>query len=444
MKHFYLHLFFVSAMSQAQFQPPIYIDAAGTNGSIHQIIKTSDLNHDGWKDIVVGNDINDGIRIFRNRGGLQFDTAFDLSGNWQNIESIALGDLDNDGFDDLVVLDDRSQTLTWQKNIDGTFSDVANTIDLGLIVTFSPILCHDFTGDGNLDLIILNHFDAFLYTNNGLGNFSGSQSLIPKDMQTELYDIVMGDFNNDGFKDLAISSDGFHIFLNDGEGHFSFSQQQGSPVLSFLLDCADYNNDGFDDVLMDGPILKSYLNTGGVFQSAQAFNAGNENYQTLFSGDLDNDGDVDVLTQTNQVNKVLWFANDGLGQFGAQQIIFADGTQSAPYCVYGEDLDNDSDLDVIWSSGSGVVAIQENQTVLSKKDFKMEIFTLFPNPTSENLQFLSSDKIAQIDIYNTLGQLITTIANPEKVISVSDLNRGVYTIVAKFDNTSVTQRLLKK
>ena len=89
--------------------------------------------------------------------------------------------------------------------------------------------------------MILNHFDALLYTNNGLGNFSPSQSLIPKDLQTELYDIVMGDFNNDGFQDFAVSTIGFHVYLNDGEGHFTFSEQQGSPVISFLLECADYN-----------------------------------------------------------------------------------------------------------------------------------------------------------------------------------------------------------
>ena len=139
MKQFYSTLFFLCSIAQAQFQPPVYINMAGTNGGNRQVIQTSDLNHDGLKDIIVASNINDGIRTFMNRGGLQFDDALYLSGNWQNIESIAVDDIDNDGFDDLIVLDDRTQTLTWRKNINGVFSDIVTTIDLGLIVTFSPI-----------------------------------------------------------------------------------------------------------------------------------------------------------------------------------------------------------------------------------------------------------------------------------------------------------------
>jgi len=69
---------------------------------------------------------------------------------------------------------------------------------------------------------------------------------------------------------------------------------------------------------------------------------------SVFSADLDGDGDMDVISASENDDKISWYANDGAGSFGAQQVIStsADGARS----VYACDLDGDGDMDVLSAS----------------------------------------------------------------------------------------------
>ena len=65
----------------------------------------------------------------------------------------------------------------------------------------------------------------------------------------------------------------------------------------------------------------------------------------VITADLDDDGDLDVLSASPLDDKIAWYRNvDGAGTFGAQQIITtsADGARS----VFVADLDGDGVLDV--------------------------------------------------------------------------------------------------
>ena len=70
----------------------------------------------------------------------------------------------------------------------------------------------------------------------------------------------------------------------------------------------------------------------------------------VYAADLDGDGDLDVLS-ASPAGGIAWYANDGTGQFGPQQVITAPA-YGAVY-VYAADLDGDGDLDVL--SASNVV-----------------------------------------------------------------------------------------
>jgi hypothetical protein len=78
------------------------------------------------------------------------------------------------------------------------------------------------------------------------------------------------------------------------------------------------------------------------------------------AADLDGDGDLDVLSASENDNKIAWYANDGTGRFGPQQVITteADGAES----VYAADLDGDGDLDVLSASArDDKIAWYENE-----------------------------------------------------------------------------------
>jgi Na+/citrate or Na+/malate symporter len=81
---------------------------------------------------------------------------------------------------------------------------------------------------------------------------------------------------------------------------------------------------------------------------------------SVYAADLDGDGDLDVLSASNYDDKIAWYANDGMGHFGPQQVITtaAAGARS----VYAADLDGDGDLDVLSaSSDDDKIAWYENE-----------------------------------------------------------------------------------
>ncbi len=70
---------------------------------------------------------------------------------------------------------------------------------------------------------------------------------------------------------------------------------------------------------------------------------------TVFSADLDGDGDMDVLSASDYSDTVVWYENDGTGSFTAHTIS-ANGAGS----VFAADVDGDGDVDVLSCGGSGI------------------------------------------------------------------------------------------
>ncbi|CAM3887211.1 MULTISPECIES: FG-GAP-like repeat-containing protein [Flavobacterium] len=101
-------------------------------------------------------------------------------------------------------------------------------------------------------------------------------------------------------------------------------------------------------------------NSAGTFDYGQNIITTNASDAfTVFSADLDGDGDLDVLSASIDDNKIAWYANDGSGNFGAQQIITTSVDEA--WEVYAADLDNDGDMDVISASaGDDRIAWYEN------------------------------------------------------------------------------------
>jgi hypothetical protein len=70
---------------------------------------------------------------------------------------------------------------------------------------------------------------------------------------------------------------------------------------------------------------------------------------SIYSIDLDNDGDMDVLSASSNDSKIAWYENtDGQGNFGVQQVITIDASGAS--FVYAADIDGDWDLDVLSTS----------------------------------------------------------------------------------------------
>ena len=181
-------------------------------------------------------------------------------------QDLAAGDFNSDGKQDLAVSIFTQQTslslLTG--NGDGTFNAPVNFPNT--TGSDSPVIvATDVNNDTLLDLLIAHSFACFtppcvssddltIMLGNGDGTFQSSHM----DVGIGMAEIAVGDFNRDGFKDLAIAGSSAQLYLLGGNGNGTFVQQ---PTLQLItespfgrdgtdVDVADFNRDGIQDLVV--------------------------------------------------------------------------------------------------------------------------------------------------------------------------------------------------
>ncbi len=172
----------------------------------------------------------------------------------------------------------------------------------------------------------------------------------------------LGDFNGDGYIDLAFSNDidlaaanksgsgsgildNISIYLNDGTGEFILDSSLFDILLSQFVS-ADIDNDldldliGIDDSLKN---IRTYKNNGGGrFYPDSVYDVGGEPVY-LVSFDADGDGDPDLAVADADSNRVLILSNDGEGNFGLSTWCDISG---APQMLWTGDFDRDAYTDI--------------------------------------------------------------------------------------------------
>ncbi len=229
----------------------------------------------------------------------------------------------------------------------------------GRDITFSSVL-GDVDGDGDLDLVVGNSGQSRLYVNNGTGTFTDATA---SRMPVGIYytsSLALGDVDGDGDLDLVVGN--FYeqslLYLNNGTGTFTDATAARMPVGSYKttsLALGDVDGDGDLDLVVGNDIVQQsrlYLNNGtGTFTDATASRMPVGSYSTssLAVGDVDADGDLDlVLGNTYQESRL--YLNNGSG-------MFTDATASRmPVGIYITsslalgDVDGDGDLDLVGGS----------------------------------------------------------------------------------------------
>ena len=231
-------------------------------------------------------------------------------------------------------------------------------------VSFSPsmdVQVADLDGDGNLDIVLANEFQAnSILFNDGDANFTKVTSALPqKNKDSE--DVAIGDFNNDGHLDLVFCSEddvtlgGSNVheyYLGNGNGQFEESNiplpdSEANAVLAY-----DVNGDGHLDLLFGNNGANTLLlNDGsGLFtQSLDRLPQINRTTQDLALFDIDGDGDLDIFEGNENGNLLL--VNDGNGFFNEESLSrLPQGLNIETRKVTSGDIDGDGDLDVFLSN----------------------------------------------------------------------------------------------
>ncbi len=282
------------------------------------------------------------------------------------------GDMNGDGYPDLVVENaNNGYTHVYLNNGSGSFSDLGELP--GMRYTESMAL-GDLDGDGNADLVIpYNEFSGIRSGQIWLGNGDGTFTLMPGTyIQTGgLYGFVtkIVDINQDGKNDIIYLGIGnwnigftSEVWLNTGTTGapaFTLSNVFSNSTNRSSADFGDIDGDGDLDIVSGGNSwgAEIYVNNGGVFTSA--------NYIGDYSGftslvDWDNDGDLDMIYYDSYNNSGLKLnRNDGNGNFESTGTVLFNWVEVGyPLNYAGQfmlvDVNNDGFKDAVIGDGNGV------------------------------------------------------------------------------------------
>lgn len=285
-------------------------------------------------------------------------------------------DFDNDGFLDLYIVRNEGDIL-YRNTGKGTFKDV--TVEAGINTKGgSKALFFDYDHDGDLDLYKTTSSKNIVYRNNGDGTFKNISSTIDFSgtASANSVDSSFGDFDDDGDIDLLVinSNEDNSLFSNQREGNFKdVSEENGlnDNLNSSSVSVGDYNNDGFLDLFITS--LKGvgalYENKGeGKFELVKNSKEmeGVLSKVTVFDSkffDFDNDGFLDIIvageSETINGRGLLLFHNDGKNEFSDVSHLLSEDAKSAKQLAL-LDYNNDGDLDVIITGLNGGIFLLRN------------------------------------------------------------------------------------
>ncbi len=426
---FYSLLFsviFFYGNSYAQFF--INNNLISNDGNVIRSVYSIDLDGDGDNDVLAGSaTAGDGARWYENDGSGNFTTpASSLIFAGDGAQSVYSIDLDNDGDNDVLVGASNSNEVSWYENDgSGSFTTPATSLISILGNSIRSIYSIDLDKDGDNDILVGSFTDDAVrwYENDGSGTFTTPASSLISTAGDGVASVYSIDLDKDGDNDVLAGSsndDAVRWYENDGSGTFT------TPVTSLISTAGDgvasvysidLDGDGDNDVLAgssNDDEVRWYENDGsGTFTTpvTSLISTAGDGVASVYSIDLDRDGDNDVLAGSLDDDEVRWYENDGSGTFTTPVTSLISTAGNGVASVYSIDLDRDGDNDVL----SGSVSDNEVRWIENGQ------LSSIPNciPPNIRLQRLSANPIAEgaSGVITTVSYLLTidTLTGPAPI-----------------------------
>lgn len=309
------------------FGPPSGIPLAlGTDGAVD--IEVADVTGDGLPDLLGAQGASQSWTLVRGLGAGEFAPGEALRAGETPLAARAAR-VDGDDSVDVVVLGRDSMSVSVYRNPNqGVFEQppVIDMIDPSFApASFSNLAAGDIDQDGDLDLVVGHsanfngEYGVTVRRNNGDGTFAARETY-PLNVFPNR--VLLRDMDNDTFVDLVWVNDDspsrFRVRRNDQSG--AFPTQVNGPSTSGLagaIETGDVDNDGDLDVLIGSffNLLVSRNNAGASYAAFQAHEL-DWTPTAIGLGDVNNDGALDVFTNTGPQGWAQLCLGDGNGGFG--------------------------------------------------------------------------------------------------------------------------------
>ncbi len=305
----------------------------------------------------------------------------------------------------------------------------------------------DVNNDGDIDIVFLATVDDWVFwTDNNCGGYGGF-GRVPRFASR---DVQSSDIDNDGDNDFISASTLGPVFY-ENNGYFNYSNSSIDNNSTIRICLTDIDGDGdFDPVFIENfsAVIwyENRLNEVTMdFGTREEIAVLNQDPRDVIAADFDGDGDPDIAAVSRNDDKVVWYLNrlnEAAADFGPAQSVTA--SADGPIKIQSADIDGDGDIDLItisdqddeliWYENTGsTVDIKDKENLLPEK-FSLE--QNYPNPFNPETTIKYSIAKAtnvKIEIFNPLGQFVSELTNSIKTpgnytakFNAGDLSSGIY------------------
>ena len=440
--------------------------------------------------------------------GLNFEHTSGVEGQYLLPEIMgsggALFDFDNDGDLDIYLVNggyreanqEGSANKLFQRNTDGSYQDVSQTVGLDDKGSGMGSALGDFDNDGDLDIYVSNVDDDRLYSNNADGTFSDVSKSAGIQGHRWSSSATFCDIDDDGFLDLYVATyvtqepaqacadasgeidycapnayrgQADQLYHNNGDGSFTLIGRQSGISLrnnnALGVVCFDFNGDHQDDffVANDGERNHLWINNGDRTFNERAVAYGTavnlfgdtEAGMGIALGDVDADQQLDLLlTHLDQETHTLYLrARDGT--FTDATIQSGLGGPSIPETGFGVsmfDANQDGALDVaigngrvrkkpggIYYSGTGILEqfhrdyAESNRLMINMGNGKFADGCVVPSPFCTDLHVSRGLLTGDIDADGDLDIVVMNSNGPTRLYRNTIEDKGGWLKLRAFD-----------
>ena len=353
-----------------------------TSAMSAQSVFAADMDNDGDMDIVSASYYDDTIAWYENDGAANPSfSAADIVTSADGARSVFAADMDNDGDMDIVSASYNDDTIAWYEN-DGAANASFSAANIATSANgAASVFAADMDGDGDMDIVSASEYDDTIawYENDGAADPTWSAANIATNANGA-YSVFAADMDNDGDMDIvsaSINDDTIAWYENDGSPNPTWSAvniaTNADGARSVFV--ADLDNDGDMDIVSASEYddtIAWYENDGAANPSWTAVDIATsaDGAKSVFAADMDNDGDMDILSASYEDDTIAWYENKGLAYVGAELSfsaaniatsadgVYADG----PYSVFAADMDGEGDMDIVSASyWDNTIAWYENE-----------------------------------------------------------------------------------
>jgi hypothetical protein len=269
-----------------------------------------------------------------------------------------MADIDADGAPDMLVGDDAG------------FVDIEpfGEATQQVLVTETPsqLAAGDFDGDGDTDVAVAfsSSNDVVVLLRGADGTYVASATSPEATGSTSTQSMVAADVDGDGVSDLVVATGGdasAHVLLGGASGDLTAGAVVSSGGALLVARAADLDGDSDPDlVLRRGADVVAAINDGtGAFTTGAPVALSTSQYPTLDVGDIDGDGDVDVVVGQPLATDLDILENDGTGALTLDTIDTLGWTYT-PHAAGFADANGDGHVDLfsVADDGAGAGALR--------------------------------------------------------------------------------------